>query len=214
MKKILLSSGEVVCLTMEECVEFYKNYLKYLTKSWIKLTPAIAGDYEDLYSIAVLGLINAYNSYDIEKNISFSSYISSVVNNTYRQFYRKNINGYMLEKVKMSLDEEFYCNGEDDSLSYEDIITDEDSYEQYEKIEKKILINEMLKKLNKEERELIKLYYFQKKSQPEIAKLMNTYQTKISRKLNKIHKKLRGIYNELSNDDWKANKRCRNKVSS
>ena len=54
-----------------------------------------------------------------------------------------------------------------------------------------ILLKEGLKTLNKEELSLIKMRYFQEKTQSEVASLYGTNQVQISRKEQKVLKKLK-----------------------
>ena len=55
----------------------------------------------------------------------------------------------------------------------------------------KIVLNDMLESLSKEELELIKLRYFEDKTQAEIAKYLHTNQVQVSRNETKILKKLK-----------------------
>ena len=82
-----------------------------------------------------------------------------------------------------SLDEEVIG---DDTISLYEIIPSEES--DYDEL---IMLNNSLKNLNEEEKQLIKLRYYEDKTQEEIAEYFNTNQTKISRREQKVLEKLR-----------------------
>ena len=77
-------------------------------------------------------------------------------------------------------------------------INDDDTFALYEVIPSKdsnvddiIMLNESLSKLDYEERKIIELRYYKDRTQTEIASYFNTNQTSISRKEEKILKKLK-----------------------
>ena len=65
-------------------------------------------------------------------------------------------------------------------------------YDEVEEVDKKILLQSLLKVLPKEDMRLIALRYFQAKTQTEIAKEMGISQVQVSRLESKILKRLRG----------------------
>ena len=62
---------------------------------------------------------------------------------------------------------------------------------QEDEVVNRILLNQLLEELGKEERQLIYLRYFENKTQTEIGKLLGVSQVQISRTEKKILKKLR-----------------------
>ncbi len=82
--------------------------------------------------------------------------------------------------------------------SLDEIVTMDDTFSLYElipatieNIDDKIMLAESLKSLNKDEQKIIELRYFRDRTQSEIASIMNTNQTQISRQEQKILLKLR-----------------------
>ena len=82
-----------------------------------------------------------------------------------------------------SLDEQIK---EDDTFSLYEVIPSKDS--DYDEL---IMLNDSLSKLDKNDKKLIQMRYFEDRTQSEIATYFNTNQTGISRREQKVLEKLR-----------------------
>ena len=88
-----------------------------------------------------------------------------------------------------SLEYEAYADGE---MSLSNVIGVEDKH--YLMIENEDFIESCMQRLTEEEREFVKLRYYQEKSQREISEMFGTSQMHISRMEKKVLKKLRNMY--------------------
>ena len=86
--------------------------------------------------------------------------------------------------------------------SLDEVVTIDDTFSLYEmipadseNIDDRIMLTESLKNLSETEQRIIELRYFRDRTQSEIAEIMNTNQTQISRQEQKILLKLRSNLN-------------------
>ena len=149
-------------------------------------------DLEDLVSIGTIGLIKGIKTYKLDKNIKLATYVSRCIDNEILMFLRKN----KKKKCEVSFEDSINFDAEGNELHLEDVLgTEEDIVEQaYEdKIDKKILINE-LNKLKGRDKEIITLRYglneTEELTQKEVADKLNISQSYISRIEKKILRKL------------------------
>lgn len=84
----------------------------------------------------------------------------------------------------VSLEEVFTAT--ENSLSFEEMISDDDYREQAEYADIKIIFNEIIEKLNPEDRVLLDMYYNQDMSQKEIAEGLQLSQMAVSRKMKQV----------------------------
>lgn len=151
----------------------------------------IGMEYDDIISLASIGLVKAYNTYDASKGFKFLALATMCMQNEilkeFRRFKRKF--GY----DPISLDETYYSNEDGKSLSYIDTLVDESMG-----AEEKVIIKEtsdnlikVINKLDDYDRKIIKLYYFDKKAMHVIGKEMGCSQVQVSRLNARILKKLR-----------------------
>ncbi len=97
-----------------------------------------------------------------------------------------------LSRIYMLLDGVISLNqpmGEEDGLTMNDIIADSVDYTK--QADDRIVVENLLKILPKEEREIIDLYYYKNKTQAEIGEIYGCTQTHISRYIKKILKKIK-----------------------
>ena len=106
-------------------------------------------DNEDLFSIGVLGLITAVDTFDVNKNVEFSTYASSCILNSFYAFFFYSKRKRDLGNYKVSLDNLF--NVCDENMRVE--------ANYLESIEKDLLLSSINKALDDLEKNLILLYF-------------------------------------------------------
>lgn len=185
---------------------------------------------DDLYQVAVMGMLKAYKKYDKNYNAKFTTYaypyiLGEVIkyinefrniklNKNTKLLYSKIIKAKEILSQKMMkeptnyelalfleldealINEAITANTKVESLD-RIIYEENNNFEMYEKIgfndqtiDNYSLIYE-LEKLPNEEKQIIKARYFNDMSQKEIANILGTYQVEVSRKEQKILKKLK-----------------------
>lgn len=127
---------------------------------------------EDLFSIGIIGLLKAINSYDIEKDFGFSSYSVMVVRNEILMSFRKK-----KIPVAFSFDEPYLLdNG--DNMSYGEVMACNRNFE--EEAISNCNIRESFNGLSERDRRIIGLRV-QGKTQGEIAGELGLSQSYVSR---------------------------------
>ena len=114
-------------------------------------------DLEDLVSIGTIGLIKGINTYKMGKNIKLATYASRCIDNEILMFLRKN----KKRKTEISFEDSLSYDADGNELHLEDVIgTDGDivTKELEDKIEKRLLIEE-IQKLNERDKKIMILRY-------------------------------------------------------
>lgn len=137
-------------------------------------------DKKDLVSIGNIGLIKAISTFDISKNVVFSTYAIKCIDNEILSFL-SNLN----HRNTISLEETLFEN-EDGKMRLKDIITDEvDIDNEYTNKETCKIIRQMVNDLPENKRNIIMLYFGfyddRVYTQKEIANMMNVTQATISK---------------------------------
>lgn len=204
--------------------ELQSNFEKYKTgdlkarekiiKSNIRLVILIAKKYnvegcdlEDLVSIGTIGLIKAVDTYDIKRQIRFSTYAVRCIDNEILMNIRKNkIKKNSIQTV--NIEDALLCDFEGNELKYLDILEDKNSDFVTEIIDN-FLSSELLSIINsltEKEKMLITLYFGfdgNKYKQKEIAHMLGISQSYISRLISHVLKKIKiKIMKEGSLDDF------------
>ena len=146
-------------------------------------------DKEELFSEGVIGLIKAVDKFDVNRNIQFSSYSSRVIMNDINRYFNK---------IKNSTDEtslsELVSNDLDNDLTLMDVIVDDNDFvdnilrkEYYKNM------NEVIEKLTEDEKKLLYLYFYKRKTQTEVSQILGITQSYASKKIIKVLKKARNI---------------------
>lgn len=146
-------------------------------------------DKEELFSEGVIGLIKAVDKFDVNRNIQFSSYSSRVIMNDINKYFNK---------IKNSTDEtslsELVSNDLDNDLTLMDVIVDDNDFvdnilrkEYYKNM------NEVIEKLTEDEKKLLYLYFYERKTQTEVSQILGITQSYASKKIIKVLKKARNI---------------------
>ena len=152
-------------------------------------------DLEDLVSIGTIGLIKGINTYKMGKNIKLATYASRCIDNEILMFLRKN----KKRKTEISFEDSLSYDAEGNELHLEDILGTEDDVvtkELENKIEKKLLIEE-IEKLNERDKKIMILRYGlfgnEEITQKDVADMLGISQSYISRIEKKVIKRLKNI---------------------
>ena len=152
-------------------------------------------DLEDLVSIGSIGLIKGINTYKMGKNIKLATYASRCIDNEILMFLRKN----KKRKTEISFEDSLSYDADGNELHLEDVLgTDSDivTKELEDKIERKILIEE-IEKLNERDKKIMILRYGlfgnEEVTQKDVADMLGISQSYISRIEKKVIKRLKNI---------------------
>lgn len=140
---------------------------------------------EDIISLGTIGLIEAVDTFDINKKTSFSTYAIRCIDNRILMYMRKN-------KVKYILYNPLVDDSNDDTCLIDLIADTIDIEEEY--IDREVMgyIQLILDNLNKEDKYLLDLYINKGLKQQEIANMLNVDQPTISIRISKIARKVQG----------------------
>ena len=147
-------------------------------------------DLEDLVSIGTIGLIKGINTYKMGKNIKLATYASRCIDNEILMFLRKN----KKRKTEISFEDSLSYDADGNELHLEDVLgTDSDivTKELEDKIERKILIEE-IEKLNERDKKIMILRYGLFGNE-EVTHMLGISQSYISRIEKKVIKRLKNI---------------------
>lgn len=138
---------------------------------------------EDLFSIGLLGVVKAVNTFNVDKGVKFTAYATPIIRNEIFMTFRK-------KRVipLFSLDE--LCDlGDGDKVSYADMIADNKRFE--EEVISDMQVKQLIKFLSKREKRIISLK-MEGKTQEQIAEICGLSQSYISIILAKVCKKCKG----------------------
>ena len=149
----------------------------------------------DLYDVGLIGLVKAANTFDDGKGFKFNTYAIQCIRNEISMYIRKmytehgkaNVNTLSLNNVV----------SDDDGKDIEFIDTIPDDFDMEEHIlekEKRETLLKAIKTLPEREKLILRYYYGKNQlTQKQIAKIINTTQSNVSRLIIRTTKKLREI---------------------
>ncbi|QAA31216.1 sigma-70 family RNA polymerase sigma factor [Clostridium manihotivorum] len=140
-------------------------------------------EYNDLYQVGGLAFIKAYNSYDISKNINFSTYLGKVITNEIGMYHRKMKRHLNVPSLNVSVADTENCE-------LLDIISDQTDYEEVA-LKNVALSSINLNLLAPNRKQIIYLKFYKNKTQNEIAEFLGLSQSYISRQITIALKQLR-----------------------
>ena len=150
-------------------------------------------DQDDLLSIGTIGLIKGVNSFDVKKGSKLSTYVSRCIDNEVLMYLRstKKLN------AEVYLNEPIGKDKDDNVITLEEVL-ESDSKSIEEEVDTKIKIKKMYNKIKEvlkdREKTIIELRFGLKgekpKTQKEIAKMMGTSRSYVSRIETKALEKL------------------------
>ena len=175
---------------------------------------------EDLFQIGSIGLIKAIDKFDTSYDVRFSTYAVPMITGEIKRFLRddgaiKVSRGIKeqgreptLEEISEALEvskeevaasleagcqvESLYApsgSGEDNTLSLIDKVAEEK--EENEMLLDRMVLGELLKSLEKKQREIIVRRYFYNQTQTQIAEILGISQVQVSRMERKILREMR-----------------------
>ena len=148
---------------------------------------------EDLISIGTIGLIKAVSTFKAEKNIKLATYASRCIENEILMYLRKTVN----QRGEVSFDEPLNTDWDGNELLLSDILgTEEDTVEKpLEDDVDRQLLSQALDQLDQRERVIITLRFGldgkPEQTQKEVADLLGTSQSYISRLEKRIIQRLK-----------------------
>ena len=175
----------------KQLIEHNLRLVVYLAKKFENTGVCV----EDLISIGTIGLIKGINTFNPEKKIKLATYASRCIENEILMYLRRNNR----VKLEVSFDEPLNTDWDGNELLLSDILgTDEDVI--YKDLETEVEIS-LLKKamlsLNERERQIIELRFGVNRvenkelTQKEVADILGTSQSYISRLEKKIMERLK-----------------------
>ena len=149
---------------------------------------------EDLVQIGCIGLLKAIDKFDLSYDVKFSTYAVPMITGEIKRFLRDD----GMVKVSRSLKEmaakayalrETIYQSDGNEISLGERLPQEEN--QQEKVVNRMFLEQALNMLDKKERELIYLRFFQDRTQSSIAGELGMSQVQVSRMEKKILKRLR-----------------------
>lgn len=151
--------------------------------------------FEDLFSIATIGLLKAVDSFKVEKAVQFATYASTCMSNEILMFLRRNKRHKSLKSMEDVLTKDFEGN----ELKLEDLIRDE-SIESFEmafiNADDKSDMRHAMMKLNDKEKQVIEFRFFKGLTQKETGQAMKISQSYVTRLEAKAVERMRTIIAE------------------
>lgn len=137
---------------------------------------------EDLFSIGLIGVVKAVNTFNPNKGFTFSAYATQIIRNEILQTFRKKqvIPEFSLDKP--------YNLGNGESVNFSEVISDGKAFEE-DSIEV-VELNKFLSTLSEREKKII-ILSMKNKTQSEIAKICGISQSYVSRIIKLVFKKWR-----------------------
>ena len=184
---IKLRNGESDCRSELICknarLVYFIVYKKYLYSGY---------EIDDLISIGTLGLIKAVDTYDVNKNVMFSSYALRCIENEILMTFRK----CSKEDLNLSLDNT-YSDKDGSEYSLLDTLSDEsiDVEDDYNEKETILELRKIIEELPSRDKLIVSLYFGfiddKRYTQKEIAEIIDVSQVQVARLLKKNLEKLR-----------------------
>jgi RNA polymerase sporulation-specific sigma factor len=144
-------------------------------------------DTEDLYQIACIGFIKAIKRFDKSYKVKFSTYAVPYIFGEIKKFIRDD----GLIKVSRSI-KELGFKVFTESINEEDYDRKvSDGFDEQTKIIDKITIEELIKNLNNRDKKIIKLRFYNEKTQMQVAKILGISQVQVSRIEKRILRELK-----------------------
>ena len=140
---------------------------------------------EDLFSIGLIGVVKAVNTFNPDKGVKFSAYDTPIIRNKILTTFRK-------KRIipAFSLDEP-HDLGNGESVDFSEMIADNKRFE--EEIIEDMRLEKFFSILNEREKKIIALN-MQDKTQNEIAEICEISQSYVSRIIKSVYKKWRNDY--------------------
>ncbi len=176
------------CEAKNRLIEHNLRLVVYIAKRYDTINSQ-----EDMVSIGTIGLIKAVNTFDAEKKIKLATYASKCIENEILMYLRKTGR----QRSEISLDEPLSTDHDGNELVLGDIISSDDApvSSNLEKESELEILKKAMEKLTDNEKLIISLRFGmdgkKRKTQKEVAEILDISQSYISRLEKKIVKTLR-----------------------
>lgn len=174
-------------MDIDKLVEQNLNLVHFVINRWFDDLPAIF-EYEDLYQSGCIGLMRAARTYDHDRGIAFSTYavpkIRGAITITLKPSQRQKC---IPIDCLVSLDNTIVSGS---LTTYKDVLADSRDID--DDVSAKICLQQILKMLNRKDRELIKLRLLGY-TQHEIAKTQDVSQEWVSKRIKNIKRRLKNV---------------------
>lgn len=166
--------------SLNKLMNNYKNLVNKIAKKYF----IIGGEFADVIQEGMIGLFNAYNKFDISKNVLFKTFASVCINRqiitAIKKAYKNNKSELFDDINAETLNSNIICfNPEDDIVLKED----------YE-----ILLKEISEKLSSLEYKILD-EFLKEQNYDEIAKKLNLTKKSVDNALSRIRTKLKYLKN-------------------
>lgn len=184
-------------ITPEEEYEIFQNWNREnrnrLIEGNIKLAMHVVNkfnnvniDKEELLSTAFVGLVKAANAFDVDKGYKFSTYAVKCMETEILYYLRRT----KKQKAEVSIETQVFHKDGAKPIVLQDIIPDEKAFAGITSVEDRAQIKALKQCLTDKEEELLGMWKSGMK-QKDIANVLGTKQSVVSRKLKKIFEKMR-----------------------
>lgn len=137
---------------------------------------------EDLYSIGMIGVVKAVNTFNPDKEVKFSAYATPIIRNEIFLAFRK-------KRITPAFSLGEPCDlGNGESIDFSEMIADNRRFE--EEVIADTQMKQILSNLSDREKKIISLS-MDEKTQYEIADILGISQSQVSRIIKSIYKKWR-----------------------
>jgi len=200
------------------------NKYLYIAEIVTKRYVGKGAEYDDLFQVCCVGLLLAIERFDITKGFLFKSFATPTVLGDVKRYFRDKVFAIKIPRKYYNIYKQArLLSAKDENLTPEEtsvrlnvplssvlevlrweneskagLNVESSGYEEEDRafinIENKAFVKECLEKLNSRESEFIKLRYYKKLTQKEIANEMNLTQMTISRLEKKVLAKMKKMY--------------------
>ncbi len=172
---------------MEKC----RKIEEYITNNNIDLIKVVNDYTSYVYKVVENMQLNLFSDEDIEEIVSDTFFI--LWKNTLKLDKQKNISSYLAGIARNLVKEKARKLDKNVDISeYENILQDSKDIDLlYEERERNIIIENTLSKMEKDDEEIFKLYYYSSTKISDIAKILNCTEFRIKSRLFRIRKKIK-----------------------
>jgi len=166
-------------------------------------------DIDELIAIGNIGLLKAYNTFDVTKGFKFATYAARLIQNEILMYFRKE------KKHNKVTSYDIIISTDDDGseLHLLDRLAAPEENPLRDELENLGTILEKFKeecnadrRFGKRDLQIVDLIFYQKKTQKDVAKVMKVSQSYVSRLEGRIILKLKRIANKLEDDNMATKK--------
>ena len=143
---------------------------------------------EDYFDIGLIGLCKAAQTFKPENGSRFSTYAYVCIRNDILMEIRNENRQCDAYAISFS---SIISSSKDNDLSLEDILSDYELENDILNREELISLITSIEKLNEEDKTIINLYFYQNKTQKQIAQILNMSQAQASRRIQRALNNLR-----------------------